>query len=147
MSTLSVPKEESWQRTPIGKSSFRFLSEALAKSMVRNYFYTGTGKEVNQMAKQQRLMCRELLLVVAISLLVCARPASAAEDPWPKRFEDPRGTVVMYQPQLEDYKDDVLTARAAVSVKTKDSQDPNFRGRLALGPCPNRPGHPDVHDL
>ena len=51
-----------------------------------------------------------------------ARPPpalAATPDPWPKRFEDPKGTVVMYQPQMEDFKDDVLTGRAAISVKKR----------------------------
>jgi hypothetical protein len=58
--------------------------------------------------------------------LIFGRPALAAQDAWPKRFDDPRGTVVMYQPQVEDFKDDKLTARAAVSVKTKDMPTPVF---------------------
>lgn len=53
-------------------------------------------------------------------------PALAAQDAWPKRFEHPKGTVVMYQPQLEEFKDDKLTARAAVSVKTKAMKAPVF---------------------
>ncbi len=52
--------------------------------------------------------------------------AQESKDKWPKRFEHPKGTVVMYQPQLEDFKDDVLTARAAVSVKTKEMKAPVF---------------------
>jgi len=64
--------------------------------------------------------------VVLSLLLVLGRPALAAQDPWPKRFEHPKGTVVMYQPQLEDFKDDILTARAAVSVKKKEWQNPVF---------------------
>ena len=79
------------------------------------------------MAKQQKLLWIGLPLLVAASLLlVCGRAALAAQDPWPKRFEDPRGTVVMYQPQLEDYKDDILTGRAAVSVKTKGMKAPVY---------------------
>ena len=63
-------------------------------------------------------MAMAILTILAVGLFL-GRPAVAAQDPWPKRFEDPKGTVVMYQPQLEDFKDDMLTARAAVSVKTK----------------------------
>ncbi len=59
-------------------------------------------------------------------LLILGRPALAAQDPWPKRFEHPKGTVVMYQPQLEDFKDDRLTARAAVSVKKTEWKAPVF---------------------
>jgi hypothetical protein len=66
-----------------------------------------------------------VFIVLAVAL-VFSRPAWAAQDSWPKRFEHPKGTVVMYQPQLEDLKDDRLTARAAVSVKTKTMKAPAF---------------------
>jgi hypothetical protein len=66
-----------------------------------------------------------VLIVLALALIL-SRPALAAQDPWPKRFEHPKGTVTMYQPQPEDFKDNVLTARAAVSVKTKDMKAPVF---------------------
>ena len=64
-------------------------------------------------------------LILALALLL-GRPAPAAQSPWPKRFEHPKGTVIMYQPQLESFKDDRLTARAAVSVKTKEMKAPVF---------------------
>jgi hypothetical protein len=65
------------------------------------------------------------LLALALALILC-RPALAAQDPWPKRFEHPKGTVVMYQPQLEDFQGDRLTGRAAVSVKKTDMKAPVF---------------------
>ena len=72
-----------------------------------------------------KIMGLSIVMILA-GVFIFDRPVLAAQDPWPKRFEDPRGVVVMYQPQLEDYKDDVLTARAAVSVKTKITKTPLF---------------------
>jgi hypothetical protein len=65
-------------------------------------------------------------LAFLATFLMSSLPVLAAQDPWPKRFEDPRGAVIMYQPQVEDFKDDTLTARAAVSVKTKKMKAPLF---------------------
>ena len=70
--------------------------------------------------------CVGLVLFTALALLVICRPALAAQDKWPKRFEHPKGTVVMYQPQLETFKNDVITGRAAVSVKKKGWKAPVF---------------------
>ncbi|MFZ5450371.1 MAG: hypothetical protein ACOZF2_00650 [Thermodesulfobacteriota bacterium] len=68
-----------------------------------------------------------LVVLAALIMLVGVRLALGAQDKWPKRFEHPKGTVVMYQPQLEDFKDDrLLTSRAAVSVKTKKMKQPVF---------------------
>jgi hypothetical protein len=67
-----------------------------------------------------------VILNILFLALVFGRPSLAAQDPWPKRFEHPKGTVVMYQPQLESFHDDILTGRAAVSVKTKDMKSPVF---------------------
>ena len=66
------------------------------------------------------------IFTILAMALILSPPALAAQDAWPKRFEDPRGTVVMYQPQLEDFNDDILTGRAAVSVKTKEMKAPVF---------------------
>lgn len=66
-------------------------------------------------------------VLAALIILVGTRLAPGAQDKWPKRFVHPKGTVVMYQPQLEDFKDDrILTGRAAVSVKTKKMKRPVF---------------------
>jgi hypothetical protein len=80
---------------------------------------------MNRKSPTSKFMGMAIYAILAWTLLL-SRPGLAAQDPWPKRFEDPKGTVVMYQPQLEDYKDDILTARAAVSVKTKEMKTPVF---------------------
>jgi hypothetical protein len=66
-----------------------------------------------------------ILIILSLAMFL-GRPALGAQDPWPKRFEAPKGTVVMYQPQLESFKNDVLTGRAAVSVQTKKMKAPIF---------------------
>ena len=78
--------------------------------------------------------------VVLSLLLVLGRPALAAQDPWPKRFENPKGTVVMYQPQLEDFKDDILTARAVRISSLKSSTCGWYMTTVPLG-CSKRLGH------
>jgi hypothetical protein len=68
------------------------------------------------------------LFVVALLFACSTRTALAQEtqDLWPKRFEHPKGTVVMYQPQLEDFNDDKLTCYAAVSAQKKEWKQPLF---------------------
>ena len=74
-----------------------------------------------------------VILAILGWTLILGNPALAAQDPWPKRFEHPRGTVVMYKPQLEDFRNDKLTARAAVSVKTKEMKAPVFGAVWQIG--------------
>ncbi len=62
-----------------------------------------------------------LALVLAFSTWV-----QAAGEGWPRRFEHPKGTVLLYQPQLETFQGDRLTARAAVSVQKKEWKQPVF---------------------
>jgi hypothetical protein len=67
------------------------------------------------------------LLLAAVLLTGLLNTARAADqDPWPRRFDHPKGKVIMYQPQLEDLEGDKLTARAAVAAKKKDWQEPLF---------------------
>ena len=90
------------------------------------------------------LLAKAILTVLSLPLIF-SQPALAAQDAWPKRFDDPKGTVVMYQPQVEDFKDDKLTARAAVSVKTKEMKAPVFGAVWLSGRVLHRPGHPHGH--
>ena len=77
-----------------------------------------------------QLMVKVAFIGLALALILAfgsqAVMAQESKDKWPKRFEHPKGTVIMYQPQLEDFKDDKLTARAAVSVKKKEWKAPVF---------------------
>ena len=80
---------------------------------------------MNSKSPVGKFMGMAIFATLAWTLLL-SRPALTAQDAWPKRFEHPKGTVVMYQPQLENFKDDILSARAAVSVKTKEMKAPVF---------------------
>jgi hypothetical protein len=51
-----------------------------------------------------------------------AAPATA----WPLRVESPSGPITVYEPQPEKLDGDTLTARAAVSLTTATSPDPEF---------------------
>lgn len=65
-----------------------------------------------------------LLTGVIVLLLSCT--LSAAENDWPREFFSEEGKLLMYQPQLESFQEDKLTARAVVSVMQKGETDPTF---------------------
>jgi len=69
-----------------------------------------------------------IIIIAVLTLAVGQRaaPAQEAKDPWPKSFQHEKGTVIMYQPQLEDMKDNQLTAYAALSFQKKDWKQPVF---------------------
>ncbi|HEX2799778.1 MAG TPA: hypothetical protein VHQ44_08910, partial [Thermoanaerobaculia bacterium] len=65
-----------------------------------------------------------LLLVLAAGV---AHAAAITPDPWPREFTTPKGNkAVMYQPQIETFKGDTITGRAAVSVTKKGDKTPKF---------------------
>jgi hypothetical protein len=45
---------------------------------------------------------------------------------WPQEVEAPEGTIVIYQPQPESLKGNVLKGRAAMSLELKNQSDPIF---------------------
>ncbi len=47
-------------------------------------------------------------------------------DVWPRKVEEDGLTITLYQPQLEHWDGNRLDARAAVSIETKASPQPNF---------------------
>jgi len=69
-------------------------------------------------------------LVTVLLLVLCAgvlRAAALTPDPWPREFTTPKGNrAVIYQPQIETFKGDTLTGRAAVSVTRKGEKTPKF---------------------
>ncbi len=73
---------------------------------------------------------RSNLTGMALGLLLLAgagRGAGITPEPWPREFKTSKGaTAVMYQPQIETFKGDTLTARAAVAVTKKDEKSPKF---------------------
>jgi hypothetical protein len=80
---------------------------------------------MNSKRPARKLMGIAILAILA-GALILGGPVLAEQDPWPKRFQHPNGTVIMYQPQVEDMQDDKLTAYAAVSVQKKEWKQPVF---------------------
>ncbi len=70
---------------------------------------------------------QEIIVLAAMALvLACSGFAQAEGEGWPRSFENDKGTVLLYQPQLETFKGDRITSRAAVSVQKKGSKQPVF---------------------
>ena len=45
---------------------------------------------------------------------------------WPREIQHPQGTVIIYQPQPESFKGNMLKARAAISVQMPGEEEPHF---------------------
>src|SRR5882672_898221 len=67
-----------------------------------------------------------LAVLAAAASLVVAIPARADDPGWPRQFDSSSGSFVIYQPQPEDLKGDVLTGRAAFSLKKSGDEYPTF---------------------
>ncbi len=64
-------------------------------------------------------------VLLLLFLLGIVQPVFAEDGEWPKEYQMPEGKVVVYQPQLESFDENKLTARSAVSV-TKPGAEPVF---------------------
>jgi hypothetical protein len=67
-----------------------------------------------------------LSVIIVMTVLCTTGLAQVAEPHWPREIVVPQGKIVMYQPQLESFKANKLTARAAVSVTPKGQTEPIF---------------------
>ncbi|MGH7681260.1 MAG: carbohydrate-binding family V/XII [Candidatus Eiseniibacteriota bacterium] len=65
------------------------------------------------------------LLSIAAATLA-ATPASAQDSGWPRQFDTPSGSFVIYQPQPDDLRGDLLTGRAAFSLQGGSDSYPVF---------------------
>lgn len=67
---------------------------------------------------------RPLLILMAVA---CWPQLVGAYDiEWPREIRTPEADIVIYQPQLETFDGNKLTARAAISVTRKDADEPVF---------------------
>jgi uncharacterized membrane protein YgcG len=68
-----------------------------------------------------------ILQLIAVAIILLASSAVYADDEeWPREIVIPEVKILMYQPQLETFKEDKLTARSAVSVTKKGETEPIF---------------------
>src|SRR5262245_59478406 len=66
------------------------------------------------------------LLGVGVSLAVTFAAALAADPTWPREIKTDLGVLTIYQPQPETFADNILTARAALSIIPKGKSTPVF---------------------
>jgi hypothetical protein len=74
----------------------------------------------------QRGVGRALAFFALVAAVAVAAPAHADETGWPRQFDTPSGTFVVYQLQPEDLSGDVLTGRAAFSLLKPGAANPTF---------------------
>ena len=73
-----------------------------------------------------KALCLFMVFVVTVMPHGPLLFAQATQQNWPREIDIPEADIVMYQPQLESFKDDKITARAAVSVTPKGETEPTF---------------------
>jgi hypothetical protein len=69
---------------------------------------------------------RSLYVVLAAVLILSAVSALSSAVQWPQEFSTPEAQITIYQPQLESFEGNLLSARAAVSVKPAGSDEQVF---------------------
>ncbi|OGF04745.1 MAG: hypothetical protein A2W00_09645 [Candidatus Eisenbacteria bacterium RBG_16_71_46] len=64
--------------------------------------------------------------LAVLGLLALDTPVRAADSGWPRQFDSPSGSFVIYQPQPEDLDGDLLYSRAAFSLQKSADANPIF---------------------
>ncbi|MEQ1883253.1 MAG: hypothetical protein ABL878_20050, partial [Burkholderiales bacterium] len=72
-----------------------------------------------------RLPSRVFLFAAIVVTTTWSFAAQALVN-WPQEVAAPEGTIVVYQPQPESLKGNVLTGRAAMSLELKNRKEPVF---------------------
>ena len=71
-------------------------------------------------------VARLLAVLAVVASLPIAAPARADDRDWPRQFDSSSGFFVIYEPQPEDLSGDVLTGRAAFSLRKSTDAHPIF---------------------
>jgi hypothetical protein len=67
-----------------------------------------------------------LAALAALSMLAPGAGHADGAAAWPRQFDSPSGSIVIYQPQPEDLNGDLLTSRAAFSLQKTADGEPIF---------------------
>ncbi|MEA1898487.1 MAG: hypothetical protein U9N53_12580 [Bacteroidota bacterium] len=67
-----------------------------------------------------------MLLLIAIMFFQSALNMQAEKPSWPREIKTKDATIVLYQPQVENFSGDLLEARSAVAVTVKKGDAPVF---------------------
>ena len=80
------------------------------------------------MSKRATYRCATALMIVGVLAASQTRPVSAASVPvptrqqaeddggWPRQIDDPRATIIMYQPEIESFSGNTLAERIQTAV-------------------------------
>ena len=63
---------------------------------------------------------------ILVALLMLTLHANLHAADWPREIDSPQGTITIYQPQIDSYKGNSMSARAAISVTARDATEPVF---------------------
>ena len=67
------------------------------------------------------------MCILAFCVLVSGRLSAMSQElSWPRQIEADGVTIVLYQPQLDSFKGNVMTGRLAISVSTAGKPEPVF---------------------
>lgn len=74
--------------------------------------------------RKHRGVLFSVMFLAAVPLVL----AQAEEEVigWPRQIDHPEAKVIIYQPQVDSFKGDILEARAAVSITPKGKNEPVF---------------------
>jgi hypothetical protein len=74
-----------------------------------------------------KLAFQDMAILGFIALVITLSWAPGfTQDRWPQEFMTQDGKISVYQPQLESYKGDKIKGRAALSIRSKDAEEPVF---------------------
>lgn len=74
----------------------------------------------------QGLAWLSIRIAAVATALLSLGPVNAQEQGWPRAIETPKGSIVIYQPQVDTFEGNELTSRAAVSVTPTGKTEPVF---------------------
>ncbi len=72
------------------------------------------------------LLTSYVAVMLLLTGLLVPFTARAVDNGWPRELQAKKAKIIIYQPQLESFKGDKVTARAAVSVQTQEMKQPVF---------------------
>lgn len=79
-----------------------------------------------ELKKWKKIIGGCCLISLMLAMSIAAHAKIASEKDWPRQIEVPKGTIVIYQPQMEMFNGINLKGRCAICVTPKGAAEPSW---------------------
>lgn len=110
----------------IGRVELRNVSFGTGDYTSRSPILLSVLNDSKKAERKQMTRISGALIIVLFSAVIVAAQTKPADDGWPRRFAVGGSSAAVYQPQIEEWSGNSLSARAAIAITETQNKQPLY---------------------